>query len=123
MGYVTIAAISCHQRYNQHTAFQLIQTTSPHHQQLVARNNLNDIVMNTSYSLLTAEPSSWIKQCNKSLTTGTRRNTQNAALQLNKRRRFSPATVPQPTVGYPVASRYNATTDYPVASSSHQQLI
>ncbi|KZV35626.1 hypothetical protein F511_19023 [Dorcoceras hygrometricum] len=30
--------------------------------------------------------------------TGTRRNTQNAALQL-KRRRFSPATVPQPTAG------------------------
>ncbi|KZV55920.1 hypothetical protein F511_24814 [Dorcoceras hygrometricum] len=55
MGYVTIAASSCHQRYNQHAAFQLIKTTSPHHQQLVALNNVNDIVLNTSYSLLTAD--------------------------------------------------------------------
>ncbi|KZV55510.1 Leucine-rich receptor-like protein kinase family protein [Dorcoceras hygrometricum] len=55
MGYVTIAASSCHKRYNQHAAFQLIKTTSPHHQRLVARNNLNDIVMNTSYSLLSAD--------------------------------------------------------------------
>ncbi|KZV25272.1 phytoene synthase 2, chloroplastic-like [Dorcoceras hygrometricum] len=124
MGYVTIAASSCHQRYNQHATFQLIKTTSPHHQQLVARNNLNDIVMNTSYSLLTTDllterldqtmqqiPHDWYQ-------------TQHSKRELQlKRRRFSPATVPQPTAGYPVASRYNATTDYPVAISSHQQLI
>ncbi|KZV51457.1 hypothetical protein F511_35842 [Dorcoceras hygrometricum] len=83
MRYVTLSASSCHKSYNQYAAFQLIKTTSPHHQRLVAQNNLNDIVMNTSYSLLTADLLTQLldQQCNKSLTTGTRRNTQNAALQ------------------------------------------
>ncbi|KZV06956.1 hypothetical protein F511_45562 [Dorcoceras hygrometricum] len=90
MGYVPIAASSCHQRYNQHAAFNLSKRP--------------DLLTQQLDQTMEQIPHDWYQK------------------QYSKRC-VTTVTVPQPTAGYPVASKYNATTDYPVASSSHQQLI